>query len=143
MQAMIDAGTEAHERYPDKRLVVHFMQPHTPDHVAVDLRELEVKKYWQLYRESLDLVVRHALKLQATIGGQTVITADHGETYRRKLLGVVPIQRHPSRVRLPELVEVPWEIIHDEKRDVTAGSTRRSAPSADVNQQLRDLGYQV
>lgn len=29
-QAVVDAATEAHERYPDKRLIVHFMQPHQP-----------------------------------------------------------------------------------------------------------------
>jgi len=29
-QAMVDAAIDAHNRYPNKRLIVHFMQPHTP-----------------------------------------------------------------------------------------------------------------
>lgn len=40
---MANAAREAHELYPDKRLIVHFLQPHIP---FVDAPELVFRDWW-------------------------------------------------------------------------------------------------
>jgi len=49
--AVTEAATEAHERYPDKRLIVHYMQPHSP-HLGPTAEEIRSRldiKGWDNY----------------------------------------------------------------------------------------------
>lgn len=105
---MIEHAIEANREYPNKRLVVHFMQPHypfigefrlsedrgymgaiaktleedTPDVKLVweRLRDGEVAEedVWRAYRANLQLVLEKVPELLDTIDGKHVITADHG-----------------------------------------------------------------
>jgi hypothetical protein len=105
--AMREAALAANERCPDKRLFVHFVQPHIP-YVGETAKRLpggasiqtmrpgaenrEAKPYAaaergavapetirQAYRESLDLAMAAVDDLVAALPGKTVVTADHGE----------------------------------------------------------------
>ena len=68
-------------------------------------RKLGVEKLRRAYEENLKLVLSYVNELVSYLRreGLVVITADHGE-----LLGERGLFGHPERVRVPELVEVPW-----------------------------------
>lgn len=105
---VVDAALDAYDSYPDKRLVVHFMQPHhpfvtddeldqfsnwniekaaspnadiTPPHDPFDALGMELvsrQRVWDAYRRNLEFVLAHAYEVAASIPGRTVLTADHG-----------------------------------------------------------------
>jgi hypothetical protein len=142
-ETVANAAKSAHEKYPDKRLIVHFMQPHTPVHVRPEngFDELSSEEWWDMYEESLRYVLADAVELHSEIDGKTVISADHGETHSRRLLWIFEIQSHPPRIRIPELVEVPWAVLSGERRNVKQGEVRRLEPDEDVRERLQDIGY--
>lgn len=57
-EAVVEAAREAHEAHPDKRVVVHFMQPHHPFVPAPDLQfdgwQIEEFEGWEGDREGAD-----------------------------------------------------------------------------------------
>jgi len=112
-QSVYKYALETEELYSDKRLIIHFIQPHQP---FIDYPELSVhgiredylvaigkkpsfrtinpwdeaargnidaKLIWKAYKKNLERVLPYALKLSKKLVGKTVITADHGEALRR------------------------------------------------------------
>lgn len=107
-ETMVTAAQQAAEQYPNKRLIVHFMQPHFPfigdagqqlehggiersaaededgedskRHVWGSLSHGRISKahVWEAYRENLDIVLPHVETLVESISGKSVVTADHG-----------------------------------------------------------------
>lgn len=124
---------EAADRYPNKRLVVHYIQPHypfigsdvvaegatvpDPDVLETDIwlqlmtGELDVsrERVWEAYRDNLDRALPHVADLLAEIPGKTVVTADHGNMLGERA-APVPVREwgHPPGVYTRELTEVPW-----------------------------------
>jgi len=52
---VVEAATKAHRQYPNKRLVVHFMQPHTPyiGPTGAEMRDtIEMSEWFKLYEDS-------------------------------------------------------------------------------------------
>ena len=112
---MVERAVEVHEAYPDKRLVVHFMQPHYPfvgdfrldedpgyvgavaksmdddapdvDYVWDRLREGEVDEgdVWRAYADNLRLVLDEVRRLADAIDGKHVVTADHGNAFGERV----------------------------------------------------------
>ena len=128
---MRDAKT-AKNLFPDKKIVVHFMQPHYPfidskftdegirpdlDHEKegfsiwelAETGKYDKKELWQAYKENLELVLPEAKKLAEELGGKTAITADHGN-----LVGEKGIYGHPRGLKAKPLREVPWHVIEHE-----------------------------
>lgn len=126
-----DAKT-AKKLFPEKKIVVHFMQPHYPfvnskftdegirpdlDHEkeGFSIWELaETGKYdreelWEAYRENLELVLPKAKELAENLGGKTAITADHGN-----FVGEEGLYGHPRGVKSKPVREVPWHVIEHE-----------------------------
>ena len=156
------AAREAIEAHPDKRLVVHFMQPHQPylgplgdrfdfsGDMIDTIRHSDVDRedVLRAYRENLDLVLETVGPLLDDLGGKTVVTADHGE-----LLGErerpLPIRTygHPEGVYVEELVTIPWHVHHDgNRRETVAARPTENGTDVDserVEQNLRDLGYRT
>jgi hypothetical protein len=152
------AARQAMESYPNKRLIVHYMQPHWPylgptGEKFPDARffqgvrnsETTHDDIIQAYRENLDLVLSEVESLRSELQGKTVVTADHGE-----LLGdrekPIPIKayRHPEGVYVDSLVKVPWHVYEtNERKDIVAErpNETESVDSEQVEQNLRDLGY--
>jgi len=131
-QAVYKYAIEAEQKYPNKRLIVHFIQPHIP---FLDYPELSVygikKDYllamnkkpnfkttnpwdeaargnidariiWEAYKKNLKRVLPYALKLTKKLTGKCVITADHGEALRRIWFPV------PVRIaEHPQYVHIP------------------------------------
>ena len=100
-----EAALRAHNKYPNKRLIVHYMQPHMPpvgeirnqmgkltDGFDMTGKMSEENRFYNLvsqgkidkedaitaYRENLQVVLGEVDKL-SRIDGKSVITADHGE----------------------------------------------------------------
>ena len=162
------AAREAAEEYPDKRLVVHFMQPHHPflgptaerfDHTAkhfIDgrfgdtIRETDVTHadVMQAYRENLDIVLKEVEPLLDDLSGKTVVTADHGELLGDRERPIpVTLYRHPEGVYVDSLVKVPWHIYQNgERRDIVAEQPTEATDDYDIKQieqNLRNLGYRT
>lgn len=157
------AARQVHEKYPNKRLIIHYFQPHAPvcgnadgtprEEINHDLhpgaiRESKVSRdqVWQAYVENLQYVYHHASSLAEELGGRSVFTADHGELFGEWMLPF-PIRgyMHPSGVRHPKLTTVPWAVKeHGPRRDVEVGSVSSvETDSETVDSRLRDLGYKV
>jgi len=142
-----DAAIEAHESYPNKRLIVHFMQPHGP-FIGSDQeppyklgREYDsAQDYWQDYSDNLDYVLDYAHDVAEAIPGRTVFTADHGQMFPQGLLRKLGVNSHPPRFRLPEVVEIPWAVLDGPRRQTRAG-TVNEANSARIEENLELLGY--
>ena len=127
-----EAAVKINKKYPDKKMVVHYMQPHHPfigEHRLVEdgyksviatakgevcdepfqtiynLLQTGVYTYEQgliAYKDNLKLVLQ-SLKPVLDLPGRKIITADHGDT-----LGENGQYGHPRALYIPLLVEVPW-----------------------------------
>jgi hypothetical protein len=173
-QAVTQSALETHKKHPQKRLIIHYMQPHFPfigevgqqiDHTGVsqesEKTETETKHIWfglrdgklnipeervlAAYKENLELVLPRVKSLIDSIGGKSIITADHGNLVGERTRPI-PIKGygHPRGFYAPGLVTVPWLIVEAEKRrNVTTGSpqTSHDIESEVVDQRLSDLGY--
>lgn len=115
---------QAEKHFPDRRKIIHFMQPHEP-FIGSDLDfprkisadvwlhaelglvdDQEVKK---AYAQNLDSVMHDVWSLVDQLSGKTVISADHGE-----LLGEHGFYGHYGEVDLNSLREVPWHRVDKE-----------------------------
>ena len=144
-ETMTDAALEAAERFPHKRLVVHYMQPHYP-FVPADTTadkehlqqidgdgngpseenvwnqmfhgnlDLSQDELWSVYVENLDYVLGHVAEFLNGLSGKTVVTADHGN-YVGERASPIPIREygHPRGLYDEPLVQVPW-LEHEEKK---------------------------
>lgn len=159
-----DAARRVHEQYPDKRVIVHYFQPHAPVvgnpdgsrkcetrdglHPGDDLKEGRVSRedVWEGYLDNLLYAFRYANELADDLGGRTVFTADHGELFGERLWPF-PIRgyAHPDGVRHPKLTEVPWAVKEvGSRREIVEGAvSHHEADTDEVDERLRDLGYKV
>ena len=154
------AAREAAEAYPEKRLMVHYMQPHWPYlgptgevfregpfPEVMRTTDATHKEVMQAYRENLDIVLSEVETLLDDLQGKTVVSADHGE-----LLGErerpIPIKtyRHPEGVYVDGLVKVPWHIHESGERKSIVAEQPVEEEDIDiesVEKHLKDLGYRV
>ena len=165
-EPLTEAALDAAEKYPHKRLIIHYLQPHSPYIGETGMKKIptEYTNLWgafrrgevdidlgtakKAYRENVELVLPHVTRLLSELDGKTVVTADHGE-----LLGErdspIPIRRfgHPAHTNHPKLINVPW-LVHERGSRPRIVSERptgeiddRSVDSDVVSNRLRDLGY--
>lgn len=137
-ETMTRAAKEAIGKYPNKRLVVHYMQPHypfVPSSTTFDKKHLETvsdddksaegeniwnqmfmgnldisrDELWEIYVDNLRYVLGHVKELLGELEGKTVITSDHGN-YVGERASPIPIREwgHPRGLYDHELVRVPW-----------------------------------
>lgn len=159
---------QAAERYPDKRLLVHFVQPHWPfigptgreyfedvtvpwlDHVGkgkTDGPEFSRDVVWEAYLENFDVVLPHIAELMDELQGKTVVTADHGQLIGDKQAPIpVTDYGHPPGIYVDKLVKVPWLIYENgERREIVSESpVEQESEHEDAEatkQTLRELGY--
>lgn len=122
-----NAAREMRNRYPNKRLIVHFMQPHTPFIGSYRVKgeyfwrmalRKGVKKVMKAYQANLDLVFPHVERLIHDFEGTTVVTSDHGDAFGEPATPLkFPIFGHPTGVLIPALVKVPWFIVEKREKD--------------------------
>lgn len=167
---VVEATLEAAERFPDKRLLVHFMQPHFP-FIGERGRQLDsggivahrddgegdmliwgklrygllpVDSIWEAYVENLDVVLPHVQDLLDALDGLSVVTADHGNLFGERLRPIpTRAYGHPSGIYAKALREVPWHVIPGERRTITADAPvgHEDLDDSVAAERLRDLGY--
>lgn len=164
-----DHALEAAETYPNKRLLIHFIQPHYPfiasaDQPFEDERAFDASKtncweqvlrgelqvstgaIWRAYEANLERALESVERLLESLGGKSVVTSDHGNMIGERATPV-PVREwgHPYGIYTPELVQVPWlEVPADNRRDIVAEEPRRTGESVDedtVVSRLQELGY--
>jgi len=181
-EPLVDAAHGALERTPDKRLVVHFMQPHRPfvEHeelhfggtavpedmvaddtahgpahddgdapndpwLALEAGAVPYDEVWGAYADNLEFVLDEVLEFARSLEGKTVITSDHGNLLGERAWPVpIRLYGHPSGIRLPALVDVPWGVIESGERREIRDDGVRSASEAEsdvIEERLRALGY--
>lgn len=136
-ETVLERTAEALEQHPNKRFIIHFLQPHAPyvirngDFIE-DIKYRYMDAAWRglvpdeeiasIYEENVGYVLEWVDELLELLTGKTVVTSDHGELLgegvpiRYKLLsGYWPPARwdhyrlgHYPYVRVPELIDVPW-----------------------------------
>jgi len=156
-EAVVEAALFAAEDYPDKRRVVHFIQPHHPfltdeemvaysgwtvrhlvddDHPrhphdpfkAYSMGLLDREAVWEAYADTLSLVLDHALSLARELPGRTVVTSDHGNMVGERGWPVpTPVYGHHPRLRYPELVDVPWAVLEADDRPTVTDGATEDA----------------
>lgn len=161
-----EIGREINEQYPNKRLILHYSQPHYPylgetgkkyfstqnssnltEAVSKTDKRVTPEIVTKSYKENLKLALSEVKKLLPSLDGRTVITADHGELLGERLYPLLSRQYgHPVGVYVDELVKVPWHIIDsDSEKEIVEGE-QVTIPTYDehfVDEQLGYLGYRV
>ncbi|WP_408957706.1 hypothetical protein [Natrinema sp. 74] len=145
-EVVTEAAIKAHNEYPHKRLLVHFLQPHYPfigqigrEHFnyvgyddPIDSDESN-EKFWdtvgtkinnvpehivkKAYRENLQETLPHVEELLHAVPGKSVVTADHGEMLNDWARPIpYKLYGHPEGLYTPELVSVPWHTFTNGER---------------------------
>ncbi|MUV50090.1 hypothetical protein GJ630_10500 [Haloarcula sp. CBA1122] len=160
-------AVQAAEEYDDKRLIVHYIQPHYPflttdvtfdkGHLESEEDEenlwyrklygeldIEANELWNLYTETLKQTLPHVERLIKSLQGRSVVTADHGNMFGERSFPI-PIREwgHPHSIFTEELVSVPWLVVgSDERREIVAEDHVATTDIAsDVSDRLQQLGY--
>ena len=152
------------EAYPNKRLIIHYLQPHHPfigptsekyfDHRSDSLfevvrssgPEVTAKKVWKAYNETLNIVLEEISVLLSDLEGKTVVTADHGEMIgdRHDYLPTKDYGHHRGIYNDPT-IKVPWQVIESgSRKEIQAEkSDSKDTDMVRIDKQLRDLGYKL
>ena len=159
-EEMTTRALDAADRHPDKRLLVHYLQPHRPflganspfdaatkqnPWKALSRGEVTRAEIWSLYADNLRIVLEELETLLNHIPGRTVVTSDHGNALGERA-PVLPMRvyGHPGGVRMPSLVDVPWAVVEGDERKsiIDEGVTSVDRPEeASVRDNLDALGY--
>lgn len=167
-KTMTQQVLKAHDKYPNKRVIAHYIPPHLPfigetgkkiphevrfggdiirqDKEKPDIWEgfakgkIDQETVWKAYRENLELTLPHINELMENIEGKLVVTSDHGNGFGEK-----GVYGHPPRRHIKPLVKVPWlEYQSGSRREINAQtpqSNRESHDAEEVQKRLKDLGY--
>jgi len=143
----------AAKRFPDKRLLVHYVQPHYPFiDGPIDIDDAfdpETPDFWnqvmfgdsdydsatlrQAYRANLKRALPHVRELLDSLDGRTVITSDHGNMLGSRSFPVPHREwGHPPKLWISVLTDVPW-LVHESgtRRTVTSERPTRGMSLAD------------
>jgi hypothetical protein len=169
-ETMTDFALDAADKDSDKRLLIHYIQPHYPfigtesnpftDEDAFmkpnepgswhrrftgELSPTS-EEVWEAYTSTLECTLPEVSRLLEGLRGKSVITADHGNMVGERA-SPIPVREwgHPTGIYMKHLVRVPW-FIQDtgNRRHIVSEEPSQHTESADaevVNDRLRQLGY--
>lgn len=148
---------DLNEKYPNKRLIIHYMTPHQPhrgeisqeladeDEEFADIwglfrnGEISKSKMIESYVQNIEIAEDHAESLLDELTGKTVITSDHGENLGETQFG---LQRLDHGHETPECRFVPWiELPYDERKTVKPDEPVGFNYEGVIGERLKDLGY--
>lgn len=155
-----EAAVRAHDKYPNKRIIVHYMQPHFPVHhpdyeFVNDGTSWRHGQFWPVtvseqdvrdgYRANLRYVLSYVENLVDQIDGKTIVTADHGELLGERVRPI-PLRtyNHHEGLYAPELLDVPWlELDSNDRRTIRSDPPRsgQEISEEDRDKRLEALGY--
>jgi hypothetical protein len=143
-EQVTNAALETLKSFPEKRMIIHYVQPHHPYIADKGLLETDegawhalegglwsgrrkdtplklakrgeipVEKVKKAYEENLKAVMKEVKRLERELPGRVVLTADHGEAF-----GEYGHYGHGAGLRIEGLVKVPWVVLKDERRRPT------------------------
>ncbi len=163
-RTMTDYGRRVATQYPNKRLIVHYMQPHYP---FIENPEINVGQrlegtgetdiwgqlrngdtsvsesgIWDAYRNNLNRTLPAVHELVTVLPGRSVITSDHGNMFGERSTPIpIPEWGHPPGLYTEELVMVPWQIVPaSERREIRADQPRSQSDrfTTDIDRQPGD-----
>ncbi|MFB6284005.1 MAG: hypothetical protein ABEK59_08760 [Halobacteria archaeon] len=170
-ETLTSYAKEANREYPNKKLVVHYMQPHYPfvgggpdlgeqagfrkwwgrDAASVWERlsrgELEEGVVREAYRKNLEGALPHLEDLVEELRGKTVVSSDHGNLYGKRVCWIpIGVYGHPPGIHDQELTAVPWlELPFEERKEIkdagSGGDVDADIEESEVQDRLEDLGY--
>jgi hypothetical protein len=153
-------GLAARERYPNARIVLHYMQPHHPFTPAghnlggtwaaedlvwnrLEAGEVDEEEVWTAYRKNLEVVLEDVDLLSEALDEERIlVTADHGNA-----LGEYGMYGHPGGMFVPATRRVPWVFEETGARssvdvDTDVGDLENEdIPDDLVEERLESLGY--
>lgn len=162
---------KVYEKYPNKRFIFHFLQPHYPfvndtqfkfnywhntdefdygdDNRAKDVWEgvrkgfADPEEVWPAYRGNLEYVMEYIWNLIGKIEGKTVVHSDHGNVMGDWSWPLpIRIYGHPTGLRLSNLTTVPWGVVNDERREIISEEAGINGnEAANIESKLEALGY--
>lgn len=153
----IDAAAE----YPNKRLLIHYIQPHHPFigsfgqsldqgrgmKETIEQNNLDQFSLRRAYEENTELVLSEVSSLLPHLPGKTVVTADHGEMLGERSFPLpVRAYEHPPGTYTSELVDVPWLTYYNgERKEISESAPEETIVSEEsaVESHLEALGYKV
>jgi len=166
-EVVISSAMEAQRNYPDKKLIIHFMQPHAP-HIGkyrpgikqsgvseiqaaqsdgmnvFDACKNGIISHSQLnrsYISNFKFAEEYVERLIHQLIGKTIISADHGENLGETYLGK---NWYSHSQDTPECRFVPWlELEFSSRKNTKAANPENyDLPDEDtVNERLQNLGY--
>lgn len=158
-EVITETAREMNEKYPNKKLIVHYMTPHAPhlgeiasgfadaDEEFADVfalykkGEIGEEKMKQSYVENIQIAESYADSLLGELEGKTVITADHGENLGEVQFG---LKRCGHGHETEECRFVPWlELPYDERKTINSEEPIgfNYADQGVMNERLEALGY--
>lgn len=140
------------KEYPDKRIVAHFLQPHTPfvdtpatpsnakyNHAGIRKGKVSAEEIMKATSECLDYLSDALREIKKYTDGEILITADHGDA-----LGEIGVYGHPPWARIEQVTKVPRQIIHGDGRNLeidTLPSNFNNNEGVTRDERLKQLGY--
>ncbi|SEO22801.1 hypothetical protein SAMN04487948_101210 [Halogranum amylolyticum] len=135
-ETMVRFALDAAERHPDKRLLVHFLQPHYPFVGETGVANFDLDNLafeWdaafddgfgfsdellrRAFCENLDVVLPHVEELMRALPGRTVVSADHGQMIGERSRPIPSVEYgHPPGVYTEQLTKVPWLVFENGPR---------------------------
>jgi len=157
-EKVTEKALRAGEKHPNKRLVVHYMQPHYPFVFEDASVSSGVTDIWQKasigdieadpeqvkndYSRNFDIAKKEVEKLISGLDNQTVVTSDHGNIFD-EALSPIPVRDwgHPIGVYCEKLTRVPWLKIDGSCREITKSQSSDNSEEQKVKDKLEALGY--
>lgn len=157
---MTDAALDIAARFPNKRLVVHYLQPHYPFRQGTT-NELGTMAFWNAvaagqidvsrdqlrgwHRDNLEWVLPEVERFLSKVDGRAIITSDHATALGDRV-NPFPIREwgHPWGIYARSLIEVPWLSVRNgsRRRLVREPPIEETGPDIDqARKQLAELGY--
>jgi len=140
-KTLTEEALKALEKHPNKRMIIHYNQPHHPFLTSQKLIEIDsgtarhLKDYekkeklsaWQAakkgivpvrevflaYIDNLKFVMEYVNQLVNKLTGKVILTSDHGDQ-----VGKYMLFGHAFNYRTKHLVVVPWYIAKNTKRKI-------------------------
>jgi hypothetical protein len=137
-ETMTEAALDAVDKYPHKRLVVHYMQPHYPfvpadttadkehlrqingindepsgenvwNQMFIGNLDLTREELWSIYVQNLEYALEHVEEFLSNSTGKAIVTGDHGN-YVGERASPIPIREygHPRGLYDDPIIQVPW-----------------------------------
>ncbi|WP_144928069.1 alkaline phosphatase family protein [Halorubrum salsamenti] len=153
------AAIRAMKNHPNKRLLIHYMQPHGPhigeraDEIRTDHPEyrrmfslyrdglVSNETLWKTYIDTIEIVESQVDDLLDELNGKTVISSDHGENMGEIQHGIEMVEHG---LETPECRLVPWlELPYEDRREIIAEPPVEVDPidEKEIEERLSDLGY--